>query len=289
MVLLSWMSKQRSRVMGLAVGLTRPAHDCAVLHLIFLGSSSRCRPCGTCCFAPNIFRRGHGDNRKDTTADNCRISLARSLRRGRTCPLDAIDEAIRLREGFLILWEGVIASDWVEGELTRAVFVASPGMSSCFCWFGLGHPRWYRDRFFSRVRLQYPHDQIADQIADGRAAERSFDRELRDHVLCERQFGRSFLARHRMLIAKRATSAAFAGLDGGVGTGLSRGRRRLMPKREHVTCSEPTVTPINSAISSRRLPCSTRFLICSMRSGVNLTLRTFPSSCFAFSDSRGAA
>ena len=78
--------------------------------------------------------------------------------------------------------------------------------------------------------------------------------------------------RYRMLIAKRATSAAFAGLDGGVGTGLSRGRRRLMPKREHVTCSEPTVTPINSAISSRRLPCSTRFLICSMRSGVNLTL-----------------
>src|SRR5262245_1834695 len=35
--------------------------------------------------------------------------------------------------------------------------------------------------------------------------------------------------------------------------------------REHVTCSEPTVTPINSAISSRLLPRSTRFLICSMR------------------------
>jgi len=46
-----------------------------------------------------------------------------------------------------------------------------------------------------------------------------------------------------MLMAKRAASAAFAGLDGGVGTGLSRGGRRLMPKREHVTCSEPTVTP----------------------------------------------
>src|SRR5947207_1946036 len=56
-----------------------------------------------------------------------------------------------------------------------------------------------------------------------------------------------------MLMAKRATSAVFAGLDGSVGTGLSRGRRRLMPKREHVTCSEPTVTPINSAISSLRL------------------------------------
>jgi len=79
--------------------------------------------------------------------------------------------------------------------------------------------------------------------------------------------------RYRMLMAKRAASAAFAGLDGGVGTGLSRGGRRLMPKREHVTCSEPTVTPISSAISSRRLPRSTRFLICSMRSGVNLTSR----------------
>ena len=67
-------------------------------------------------------------------------------------------------------------------------------MSSCFCWFGLGHPRWYRGRFFSRVRLQRPHGQIADQIADGHAAERSFDGELPDHVLCERQFGRSLLA-----------------------------------------------------------------------------------------------
>src|SRR5262245_36578075 len=69
--------------------------------------------------------------------------------------------------------------------------------------------------------------------------------------------------RYRMLIAKCASSAAFASLDG----------RRLMPKREHVTCSEPTVTPINAAISSRCLPRSTRFLICAMRSGVNLTRR----------------
>jgi hypothetical protein len=42
---------------------------------------------------------------------------------------------------------------------------------------------------------QHLHNQIADQIADGHVAERSFDRELRDQVLCERQFGRSFLAR----------------------------------------------------------------------------------------------
>src|SRR4051795_8113711 len=38
------------------------------------------------------------------------------------------------------------------------------------------------------------HDQIADQIADGHAAERSFDRELRNYVLREWQFVRSFLA-----------------------------------------------------------------------------------------------
>ena len=97
------------------------------------------------------------------------------------------------RQGFADFVGGVIASDWVKDELTRAVFVALLGISCCF-WFGLGHPRCYRGRFFSRVRLQRPHDQTADQIADGHAAERSFDGELRDHVLCERQFGRSFLA-----------------------------------------------------------------------------------------------
>src|SRR5262245_38481520 len=51
---------------------------------------------------------------------------------------------------------------------------------------------------------------------------------------------------------------------------LKVGRRKLMPYLEQVTCSEPTVTPINSAISSRLLPRSTRFLICCILSGVNL-------------------
>src|SRR5262249_53504496 len=52
---------------------------------------------------------------------------------------------------------------------------------------------------------------------------------------------------------------------------LKGGRRRLMPNLEHVTCSEPTVTPINSAISSRLLPRSSRFLICCILSGVNFS------------------
>ena len=113
--------------------------------------------------------------------------------------------------------------------------------------------------------------------------------------MCERQFSRSFLATVLHADAKRATSVAFAGLDGSVGAGLGRGRipllmmgrRRLMPKREHVTCSEPTVTPINSAISSRAVPRSTRFLICWMRSGVNLIWRPrLPSSTDHFSASR---
>ena len=43
-----------------------------------------------------------------------------------------------------------------------------------------------------------------------------------------------------------------------------------MPNLEQVTCSEPTVTPINSAISSRLVPRSTRFLICWICSGVTL-------------------
>src|SRR5262249_29883623 len=51
---------------------------------------------------------------------------------------------------------------------------------------------------------------------------------------------------------------------------LGLGRRKLIPSREQVTCSEPSVTPIVSAICSRLKPRSTRFLICWSRSGVNL-------------------
>jgi hypothetical protein len=36
--------------------------------------------------------------------------------------IDAIDEAIRLRDKvLLILSEGAVATDWVEGEVTRAL------------------------------------------------------------------------------------------------------------------------------------------------------------------------
>src|ERR1700730_10620021 len=50
--------------------------------------------------------------------------------------------------------------------------------------------------------------------------------------------------------------------------GTSR-RRKLIPHLEQVTCREPTVTPINSEISTRLFPCSTRFLICWTFSEVN--------------------
>src|SRR5262249_6523377 len=50
---------------------------------------------------------------------------------------------------------------------------------------------------------------------------------------------------------------------------LNIGRRRLTPNLEQVTCREPRVTPINSAISSRLFPLSTRFRICWILSGVN--------------------
>ncbi len=46
-------------------------------------------------------------------------------------------------------------------------------------------------------------------------------------------------------------------------------RRKLIPSLEQVTWREPTVTSSNSAISSRLFPRSRRFLICSIRSGVN--------------------
>jgi hypothetical protein len=85
-----------------------------------------------------------------------------------------------------------------------------------------------------------PEIFVPDQ--PGTLCNHSFDGELRDHVPCERQFDRSFPARYCMLMVKRATSAAFAGLNDGVGTSLGRGRipmlmmgrRRLMPKREYV-------------------------------------------------------
>jgi hypothetical protein len=48
-------------------------------------------------------------------------------------------------------------------------------------------------------------------------------------------------------------------------------RRKLMPNLEHVTWSEPTVTPSRLAISWRFIPCATSFLILSITSGVNLT------------------
>jgi hypothetical protein len=50
---------------------------------------------------------------------------------------------------------------------------------------------------------------------------------------------------------------------------IEAGRRKLMPNLEQVTCSEPTVTPINSAISSRLFPRSTSVLICWILAGVN--------------------
>src|ERR1700730_10261777 len=50
--------------------------------------------------------------------------------------------------------------------------------------------------------------------------------------------------------------------------GTSR-RRKLIPNLEQVTCREPTVTPINSAISTRLFPWWTRFLICWTFSEVN--------------------
>jgi hypothetical protein len=49
-----------------------------------------------------------------------------------------------------------------------------------------------------------------------------------------------------------------------------RAPRKLMPSLEEVTCNDPTLTPISSAISSRLFPLSTKFLICLTASGVNV-------------------
>ena len=45
--------------------------------------------------------------------------------------------------------------------------------------------------------------------------------------------------------------------------------RKLIPNLEQVTCREPTVTPMNLAISSRETPSATQSLIFWMFSGVN--------------------
>src|SRR5262249_4732317 len=48
-------------------------------------------------------------------------------------------------------------------------------------------------------------------------------------------------------------------------------RRKLIPSLEHVTWSDPTVTPSRLAISSRLIPSATNSLIFSIACGVNLT------------------
>jgi hypothetical protein len=50
-------------------------------------------------------------------------------------------------------------------------------------------------------------------------------------------------------------------------------RRKLMPSLEHVTWSDPTVTPSRLAISSRLIPSATNSLIFSITCGVYLTRR----------------
>ena len=151
---------------------------------------------------------------------------------------------------------GVIASDWVKDELTRAVFVALLGIHAASGSASATHDATGAASFRAcACSIPVIKSPIRSQMGAPRNAASTAS-----CVIMSCVSGNSVVRsspRYRMLIAKRATSAAFAGLDGGVGTGLSRGRRRLMPKREHVTCSEPTVTPINSAISSRRLPCLT--------------------------------
>ena len=60
------------------------------------------------------------------------------------------------------------------------------------------------------------------------------------------------------------------------------GRRKLIPNLEHVTCREPTLTPINLAISCRLFPRSTRFLICWILSGVNFISLPRVESCVVY-------
>ena len=55
----------------------------------------------------------------------------------------------------------------------------------------------------------------------------------------------------------------------GVGPLCKIFRRKLMPNLEHVTWSDPTVTPSELAISSRLAPCATNSLIFSIACGVN--------------------
>src|SRR5262249_1304411 len=60
-------------------------------------------------------------------------------------------------------------------------------------------------------------------------------------------------------------------------------RRTLIANLEQVTVRERTGTPIHSAISSRLFPCSTRFLICWVLSGVTFPRLPYVGSCVASS------
>jgi hypothetical protein len=180
-------------------------------------------------------------------------------------------------------------------------------MSSCFCSFGLGHPRWYRGRFFSRVRLQRPHDQIADQIADGHAAERSFDGDLPDHVLCERQFGRSFLApvphadgeachvrgfrwlrwRHGHRLKPRPNPVVDDGPPQADAQARARNLQRANGDADQIGDFLAALAALDQILDlldalGRELDWRPRLPSWTISS-------IFPSSCFAFSDSRGGA
>ena len=58
--------------------------------------------------------------------------------------------------------------------------------------------------------------------------------------------------------------------------------RKLMPNLEHVTWSDPTVTPSKLAISSRLAPCATNSLIFSIACGVNFTRLPLPAEWLTF-------
>ena len=58
--------------------------------------------------------------------------------------------------------------------------------------------------------------------------------------------------------------------------------RKLMPNLEHVTWSDPAVTPSKLAISSRLTPCVTNSLIFSIACGVNFTRLPLPAEGLTF-------
>ena len=95
--------------------------------------------------------------------------------------LDAIDEAIRLRDKvLLVLSEGAIASDWVEGEVTRAWTRSASASGRCCSRSASMTPCWRPKEAWARLLRGQRNIGDFTRWKDHDAYSKGLERLLRD-------------------------------------------------------------------------------------------------------------